>query len=297
MRFKPIQARAEKKRPTVMPLPEDQLDRPTLKTILKLIYNTVARLFHDPIGMILGSAFLLIMVWGQHGKVELLGVVWSGWKGPGSDPSGRTQIISGIPWDQEWISFAIGAVLLILIPVLLIKRVFKQDLRDYGLGPPRPGRWGLTLLSGVLLLVVSAPAFWIGAQDAGMRATYPFFRGEFSGTGQFLVYELGYLLFFIVIEFVFRGYLLFGLFNLRDSDVLPGVRGIKGPLVFGYYAIFISMLSYTAWHLGKPLPELWGTLVWGIAAGTLALACGTIWHIIAVHWLLNALLDWLIIQG
>jgi hypothetical protein len=297
MRFKPIQARAEEKRPTVVPLPEDQLGRPTLKTILKLIYNTVARLFHDPIGMILASAFFLIMVWGQHGKVELLGAVWSGWKGPGSDPSGRTQIISWIPWDQEWISFAIGAVLLILIPVILIKRVFKQDLRDYGLGPPRPGRWGLTLLSGFLLLVVSAPAFWLGAQNEGMRGTYPFFRGDFQGTGEFLIYQLGYLLFFIVIEFVFRGYLLFGLFNLRDTDVLPGVKGIRGPLVFGYYAIFISMLSYTAWHLGKPIPELWGTLVWGIAAGTLALACGTIWHIIAVHWLLNALLDWLIIQG
>jgi membrane protease YdiL (CAAX protease family) len=51
------------------------------------------------------------------------------------------------------------------------------------------------------------------------------------------------------------------------------------------------MLSYTAWHLGKPLPEVWGTLVWGLATGTIALATGTIWPIIIVHWLLNIVLD------
>jgi len=33
---------------------------------------------------------------------------------------------------------------------------------------------------------------------------------------------------------------------------------------FGRYALMIQMLSYTAWHLGKPLPELWGTVVWGL---------------------------------
>jgi membrane protease YdiL (CAAX protease family) len=54
------------------------------------------------------------------------------------------------------------------------------------------------------------------------------------------------------------------------------------------------MLSYTAWHLGKPLPELWGTLVWGLAAGAVALASQSIVPIILVHWLLNVWLDLLI---
>lgn len=36
--------------------------------------------------------------------------------------------------------------------------------------------------------------------------------------------------------------------------------------MFGYYAILISMLSYTAWHLGKPSLELFSTLIWGRAA-------------------------------
>jgi hypothetical protein len=34
--------------------------------------------------------------------------------------------------------------------------------------------------------------------------------------------------------------------------------------------------------------------VWGILAGTVALETGTVWPIIAVHWVLNFLLDFLI---
>lgn len=291
---KPIQPREEMKLLRPLEVTEAERDDPSVITILKLIWNTVARLFHDPIGMIIGSGFLLIMLWGYHGGLDLLGAVWDGWTGPGSagDPA-RQVIIPGIPWDQEWLSFGAGIVLLVAIPAALIKLVYKQDLSDYGLGLPRRDRRKLTILSAVLLFAVSLPAFYLGARSPEMQATYPLFR-DFRTLGQFVVYEIGYVTFFIVIEFIFRGYLLFGLFQFRDEQALPGVTGVRGPLVFGYYAIFLSMLSYTAWHLGKPVPELYGTLVWGIAAGTVALATGTIWHLIIVHWLLNVFMDLLI---
>jgi hypothetical protein len=291
---KRIQPREEKKFLKVLKISEAELDDPSVVTILKLIYNTIARLFHDPVGMIIASAFVLIMLWGFHGDLGLVGLVWDGWTGPGTagDPA-RKVIIPGIPWDQEWVSFATGIVLLVGIPALLIKFVYKQDLSDYGLGLPAADRWRLMMLSAAFLFLLSLPAFYVGATNAEMRATYPFFR-DFASLGQFVAYEIGYLMFFVVIEFIFRGYLLFGLFQFRDEDALPGVSGERGPLVFGYYAIFISMLSYTAWHLGKPLPELGGTLVWGIAAGSIALATGTIWHLIIVHWLLNVFLDLII---
>ncbi len=290
---KRIEPRAEEKHPRPVPVPDDELEHPKITTVLKVIWNTIARAFHDPVGMVLGSAFLLIMLWGTHGKLDLLGSVWGGWKGPGSDPSGRADIIPGIPWDQEWIAFFAGTVLLVVIPALLIKLVYKQDLRDYGLGLPPPGRRRFALLSAALLFVVSLPAFYLGTKDAGMIATYPMYRG-FTGIGQFAIYEAGYLAFFLNIEFIFRGYLLFGLYQFQDRDAPTGIFGLRGPLVFGYYAIFIAMLSYTAWHLGKPIPELWGTLLWGIAAGTVALVSRSIWLLVLVHWLLNMFLDFMI---
>jgi hypothetical protein len=273
-------------------LDERELDDPTFGTLAKLVWNTVLRLFRDPVGILIGSAFLVIMLWGQHGELDLLGAVWSGWEGPGSDPEARAEIIPGVPWDQEWISFWVGALLLVGIPLLIIRFLFHQSPREYGLGLPPRNRRRLTLVSSLLLLAVSAPAFWFAADVESMRDTYPLFRGRFDGDLEFFLYELGYLPFFLAIEFIFRGYLLFGLYRFRD--VAGGVRGEAGPLVFGYYAILISMLSYTAWHLGKPLPELWGTLVWGLLAGTIALASGTIWHLVIIHWLLNVLLDYAI---
>lgn len=288
---KPLQPRSADRRPRVIPVREEELDHPRVRTVLTLIYNTVARLCHDPIGMILGSTFLLLMIWGPHGKLDLVTLLWPGWQGPGSDPARRARIIPGLPWDQEWLSYLAGFVLVVLVPILLIKFVYRQDLRDFGLGLPRRERWPLAALATGLLLVLSLPLFYLGARDAGMQATYPLYRGSFDGPGQFLIYEAGYLFFFIAIEFIFRGYLLFGLFQARDRDALPGTDGLPGPFVFGYYAIFISMLSYTAWHLGKPTPELWGTLAWGIATGTVVLAVRSVWPVVLVHWLLNVFLD------
>ncbi|MFY9725789.1 MAG: CPBP family intramembrane glutamic endopeptidase [Bryobacteraceae bacterium] len=294
---KPIQARDEARHPRPIRVTEAELDNPGVLTVLKLIYNSIVRLFHDPIGMILGSAFVLIMLWGAHGKLDLLTWLWSGWGGPGSDPATRAHILPGVPWDQEWLSFLAGFVFVVVVPILLIKLVYHQDLRDYGLGLPHRDRWGLALLSAAMLLIFSAPAFYLSTRDPGMRALYPLYRGPFASVGEFAIYEAGYFLFFVAIEFIFRGYLLFGLYNARDREALPGTHGIPGPLLFGYYAILVSMLSYTAWHLGKPIPELWGTLVWGIATSTVVLATRSIWPVVVVHWMLNVFLDAVITWG
>jgi membrane protease YdiL (CAAX protease family) len=145
------------------------------------------------------------------------------------------------------------------------------------------------------LVAISLPAFLIAAHNADMRATYPFYR-PFSGVGEFVLYELTYLPFFIAIEFIFRGYLLFGLAGIRDRDIQAprSDPGVPGAFNFGKYALLIQMLSYTAWHLGKPLPELWGTLLWGLAAGVLAYTVRSIWPVVLAHWLLNVFLDALV---
>jgi hypothetical protein len=274
------------------PVTEQELEAPRLMTALRIICHSVRRLWRDPIGQLLGSAFILIMLWGTHGTLDLLGTLWHNWR-PGVDRGGQGTLIPGLPWDQEWVSFFIGAVLLIGIPSLLIRRVFKQRLSDYGLCLPPRDRRAFAWLAAATLFVASLVPFYIGARDPGMRAVYPLYRGGFSTSTQFLAFETGYLVFFFVIEFVFRGWLLFGLFRFKDEQA-PGIGGERGPLVFGYYAILISMLSYTAWHLGKPLPELWGTIVWGIAAGSVVLASRSIIPVTLAHWLLNVFLDFLI---
>ena len=91
---KPLRPREEHQRPRPLLVTEAELKRPDVRTALKLIYNSFAWLFHDPIGMILGNAFVLFMLWGPHGKLDLLPLLWDGWRGPESDPETRAHIIS-----------------------------------------------------------------------------------------------------------------------------------------------------------------------------------------------------------
>lgn len=279
-------------------VPKAELEAPTFSTLLKVVWNVIRTFPKERTGQIIGSAFILLMLWGYHGNLDLLKFVLPGWRGPGVDIGNRPVIIPGVPWDNELISFWVGAFLLVVVPILLIKFVFKQDLKEYGLGLPPKGRRKLAWLTFLGLTVISVPAFIVATHDAGMRATYPFYR-PFTSILAFVLYELTYLPFFIAIEFIFRGFILFGLANIRDQEIRQrgSAVGVPAAFYFGKYAVLIQMLSYTAWHLGKPLPELWGTLVWGLAAGVLAYTVKSIWPVVASHWLLNILLDALVIYG
>ncbi len=266
---------------------ESELRQPKFSTAARLVWYSSRLFFIERAGQIIGSAFILVMLWGYHGELELLKLVWPDWRGPGKELGSRPELIPGIPWDHELISFWGGAFLLVVIPILIIKLGFKQPLSNYGLGLPPKGRRVLAVWTFVTLTLLSLPAFWLGARDPGMQAVYPLYR-PFGSMGQFVLYELTYLPFFIAIEFIFRGYLLFGLAGVRDDEIRGGFPGV---FYFHRYALLIQMLAYTAWHLGKPIPELWGTLIWGLAAGATAFAIRSIWPIIFSHWLLNVYLD------
>jgi hypothetical protein len=274
---------------------------PTFATVNKIIRCSISSFIQERPGQIIASAFILLMLWGGHGGLELLRYIIPGWRGPGVDIGSRPQLIPGIPWDQELISFWGGAFLVVIIPILLIRFVYKQPLSAYGLGLPPKGRRRLAVVTLIFLVATAIPFFLLGVRDPAMQATYPFYR-PFTSLGQFILYELTYLPFFIAIEFIFRGYLLFGLAGVRDDEITSQTAprrdtGVPGVYYFAKYALLIQMLSYTAWHLGKPVPELWGTLVWGLVAGATAYAVRSIWPVTIAHWLLNVLLDFMILQS
>lgn len=270
-----------------------ELDQPDFITVIKLIWHTVRDALVHPFGRILFTAFLLLMLWGQYGYLELLSEIWPAWRGPGVAPYGpeghaRPVVFEGIPWDLELIFALAGFVLLVVIPCLVIRLWLKRPLGEFGLTLPPANRRGLAVLSFLFLTAVSIPAFYLGSTNEDMQALYPYYR-PFTGWGAFALYQLTILLFYITIEFIFRGYLLFGV--AHEEERIHG-----GTLLFPRWALLIQMLSYTAWHLGKPLPEVWGTLVWGLAAGAVTLAIRSVWPVILSHWLLNVLLDWLILK-
>lgn len=268
---------------------ETELRSPSFFTLFKVIWYSIRHFFRERPGQIIGSAFILIMLWGFQGRLELLTYILPDWRGPGIDIGNRPQMIAGIPWDHELISFWLGAFLLVMVPIIIIKFGFKQPLSDYGLGLPPKGRRLLALWAFIILTLISIPAFWMSLSDPAIAREYPIYK-PLSGSREFILYELTYIPFFIAIEFIFRGYLLFGLADIKKDDVKEK-NSLPGIFYLNRYAILIPMLSYTAWHLGKPVPELWGTLVWGLAAGAAVYAIRSIWPIVLAHWLLNVFMD------
>ncbi|NVM55697.1 MAG: CPBP family intramembrane metalloprotease [Candidatus Helarchaeota archaeon] len=256
-----------------------ELADPDVLTIFQIIKNTVIKL-KDKTSIILWSSFLLLTLWGLKGDSKLIfPIKW------------REVLFPDLIWRDQLVTFLIGFILLVIIPCCIIKFRFKERLSEYGLGWPKE-RIKLGLVAMVVLLAVSLPLFYLGTNNPEMQQEYPLFCKENIDTwAGFIIFELVYFIFFICIEFIFRGYLLFGLYGIKDIQAAKGVKGIGGPLVFGLYAVLIQMLAYTMWHIPKPMPEYIGALFWGVIVAAIALKLRSIWPIIIVHWILNVFLD------
>ncbi|KPL03438.1 MAG: hypothetical protein AMJ73_07070 [candidate division Zixibacteria bacterium SM1_73] len=261
----------------------------TTVDILLIIWTTVKKL-KDKASIILWSSFILLLFWGFHGNMSILTSLFGG---------GWTQKITfNLPWGKQLVSFIVGFLLVVVIPCFIIKFRFKSRIGDFGLGLPKRDQRRKARVAFFTLLGITSIFVFIASFDKGMQQEYPLFAQRVDGDviwtitrwWEFIIYEILYLLFFITIEFAFRGYLLFGLNSIRTVHESENKKQISIQR-FGIYSILIQMLAYTTWHYGKPVPEMIGTVIWGVGVAAIALRIGSIWPIIIPHWLYNVLLD------
>jgi len=147
----------------------------------------------------------------------------------------------------------------LIVPMLIIKKVFKQSLHDFGL--KQKGMFGysavylsaLALILPVVVMISFSPAF---------RATYPFYfpvdRADMFP--YFFSWECLYLLQFFGLEFFFRGFMIHG---LKDK--------------LGIYSVFVMTIPYCMIHFGKPLPECVGSIGAGLFLGMMSYKTGSVW--------------------
>jgi membrane protease YdiL (CAAX protease family) len=74
------------------------------------------------------------------------------------------------------------------------------------------------------------------------------------------------LIYMIAWEFIWRGFMLFGLEKK-----------------FGYYSVLIQMIPFVILHNGKPFLETFGAIFGGIALGILAFRTRSIYYCIITH--------------
>ncbi len=225
-------------------------------------------------GAIIWSVVILLLVCGPKG-IPIFIPLFHNWIGNDPSQAGfRLQLISILS----------GFVLLGIIPMLMIRFVFKQSFREYGLGL---GNVRLGMKMFLIIAVIWFPLTYFSARRPELSREYPLIYQGLSSAQikavfrwrTFIAFELLYSLFFFTVEFIYRGYMLLGLEKR-----------------FGNYAVLIQMIPYTLWHLPKPTTELLATPPWGFAVGALGLRIRSMWYAFAVHWLANVIMDILILH-
>lgn len=170
---------------------------------------------------------------------------------------------------QHLYQFFSGFVLFFLIPALVVKYIFREDLANFGL---RLGEWRYGLVFALIAFIVCLPFIYLGSLQADFQKEYPLSKMISANILLLIIFELVYLLLYYVSwEFFFRGFLLFG------------TR--KGFGNFG--AILLQTVASTLIHIGKPQGETMAAIVAGIVFGGIALRTKTVLPLILLHWLLG----------
>jgi len=160
-----------------------------------------------------------------------------------------------------------------IIPVAVIKFVFRENLSEYGL------KWNGAFKEYwiyVLMLVIMVPLVGFFSTTDSFQSKYPFYdlsAGE-KLFPNFWVWQGFYFLQFFALEFFFRGFM---------------VHGLKPKL--GIYSVLIMTIPYCMIHFGKPLPETLAAIVAGIVLGVISYRTRSILLGVAIHYSVGLLMD------
>ncbi|MDY6933810.1 MAG: CPBP family intramembrane glutamic endopeptidase [Spirochaetota bacterium] len=150
-----------------------------------------------------------------------------------------------------------------IIPVMVIKCMFKENIRDYGFRTNRSPR---VMLLYVVMFVAVFPLVYIASKDPGFLRTYPFYKHAANTWTELVLWESAYALQFLTLEFFFRGFILFSFSRY-----------------IGAYSILLMSVPYTMIHFQKPFPETLGAIIAGMFLGTLALRTRSIFGGVIIH--------------
>ncbi len=173
-------------------------------------------------------------------------------------------------WSRLYATFAYFMIYF-LIPFLFIKFVLHGRIIDYGF-TFRGIRQYIGFYSIIILIVL--PLVIITSFSRSFYEHYPFYSDAGNSWADLIIWESIYGFNFIMLEFFFRGFMLFALVRY-----------------FGSYSIFIMVIPYVMIHFGKPVAETIGSIIAGVALGTISLRTKTIFGGALIHILIAWSMD------
>ncbi len=169
-------------------------------------------------------------------------------------------------------TFGSSFVLFGLVPVLIVKTLFREPLSAYGVAL---GDWSFGWRVVVFTIPLSLALSFAASRNPEFLVEYPLIRAATGSTTVFAGHAAAYLLFYIGWEVAFRGFLQFG---LRDA-------------IGDWNAILVQTFGTCLLHIGKPFGETMGAIVGGVVWGIIAYRSRSLLYPILTHWLLGISLD------
>jgi membrane protease YdiL (CAAX protease family) len=164
----------------------------------------------------------------------------------------------------EYLYWFVGDFLtLFVISAIVIKFVLRENLKDYGI---QIGELKVGLIYSGIFLIVMIALIWFFSSTPAFSEKYPHLLSTRSNWEEFFIYEMGMIIYMISWEFIWRGFMLFG---LKER--------------FGYYSVLIQMIPFVILHNGKPVAETFGAIAGGIALGVLAFRSNSIIYCVITH--------------
>ncbi len=157
-----------------------------------------------------------------------------------------------------------------LLPVVYLCAT-KRKVSDYYLSVRGffAHAWIYFALYALVLVAVIIVSF-----NPQYQKLYPFYPHASRSVADLVAWELLYGIQFFALEFFFRGFLIEGLRKWA-----------------GYGAVFIAVVPYCMLHFGKTFSETCGSILAGIALGTLAMRYRSIWGGVFLHWSIAITMD------
>lgn len=155
------------------------------------------------------------------------------------------------------------AVSLFVLPVLIIRFILKENPVNFGL---KTGDYRAGLKISFYFIIVMVAIIWFASSSPSFQATYPMLGRTKESWGLFFIFEAGLLVYIFAWEFIWRGFMLFGLEKK-----------------FGFYAVLIQMIPFVILHNGKPAAETFSAILGGIALGILAFRTRSFLYCVIVH--------------
>jgi membrane protease YdiL (CAAX protease family) len=149
----------------------------------------------------------------------------------------------------------------VVIPLFVTTIALRRNPLDYGVRIGKPKVWGFHV---VLFCLIAWLTLFLVSTNPDLREYYK--KDDFSLISYFLVTFVN----LVSSEFLFRGFLLFG---LKEK--------------FGTGSILLQMIPFVLVHLGKPDLETLSTIVTGIWFGYICYRGESFWPAFIVHMFIN----------